>query len=75
MPFYLLDKKRLCIHRPIAGKLFFWGITAHGEGKIANENSKIGLSKNIKLQHKKRKITPNLVILYANYLSSLIMQQ
>jgi len=50
-------------------------MTAHEKGKIANENSKIHLSKNVKLQHKKQKITPKPVILYANYLSSLITQQ
>jgi hypothetical protein len=46
--------------------------TTHEEGKIANENSKIRLSKNVKLQHKKRKITPKSIILYVNYLSYLI---
>jgi len=54
---------------------FFNENNNYGKGKIANENSKIRLAKNVKLQHKKVKITPNLIILYANYLSYLITRQ
>jgi len=58
-----------------AHALFFNENYNFGKENIANENSKIGLSENSKLQHKKCKITPILIILYANSLSSLIMQQ
>jgi hypothetical protein len=58
-----------------AHALFFNENYNYGKENIANENSKILLSENSKLQHKKRKITSIPIILYANYLSSLITQQ
>ena len=52
MSFYLLDEKRLCMPFLKAHALFFNENNNYGKENIANENSKIRLSENSKLQHK-----------------------